>query len=249
MGPPTLKKIRTFCAVILLFLLIEGVQQAAAQRDQPLVYDSDGYRFLPFNLLGKDADRHPLGNDNPEIQHMCDKITNHNLMDEPGKGYIEVFVIDSAGKGLKDARIFVDDEYKGKTNSEGTLTISVNTGTHKVRVEAEGYPPREESVNVDLDLATMVMVEMNPESVTENILSDVVLVIVVLISLVFLLWVIFYVIREVREKSSSPRIPLIRRTQRTFCPFCRAKVQSNWIVCPHCGANLKEKRKDETQIY
>ncbi|MBU7027060.1 MAG: carboxypeptidase regulatory-like domain-containing protein [Theionarchaea archaeon] len=249
MGPMNLRKIGTFCVVVLLFLPIEGVQQAAARRDQPPVYDSDGYRFLPFKLFDTDADGHLFGDDIDGIQDICRKITDYKLMNESGKGYIEVFVIDSTGKGLKDARIFIDDEYKGMTDAEGKLTISTNTGTHKVRVEAEGYPSEEESVNVELDMTTMIMIEMNPESVTENILSDVVQVLVICISLIFFLGTILYVILKVKERSRLPRPPPIRLTQRSFCPFCRAKVQANWIVCPYCGANLEEKRKDETQIY
>ena len=234
--------------VVLLFLSIEGVHQAAAKRDQPLVYDSNGYRFLPFNLFDRDADGHLFADDIHRIQDIYNKVYNHKVMDA-GRGYIEVFVIDPTGKGLKDARIFIDDEYKGKTDAEGKLTISVDMGTHKVRVEAEGYPLEEESVNVELNLTTMIMVEMNPESVTENILSDVARVIVICISLIFFLGTILYVIRKVKEKSRFPRTPPIRLTQRSFCPSCRAKVQKNWIVCPYCGANLKEKQKDETQIY
>lgn len=249
MGSMNLRKIGTSCVVVLLFLSIEGVHQAAAKRDQLLVYDSNGYRFLPFNLFDRDADRHLFADDIDGIQDICRKITNYKLMDESGRGYIEVFVIDSTGKGLKDARIFIDDEYKGMTDAEGKLTISTNTGTHKVRVEAEGYPSEGESVNVELDTTTMVMVEMNPESVTENILSDVARVIVICISLIFFLGTILYVIRKVKKKSRLPRTPPIRLTQRSFCPSCRAKVQKNWIVCPYCGANLREKRKDETQIY
>lgn len=49
-------------------------------------------------------------------------------------------------------------------------------------------------------------------------------------------------------------IPKIQPTpiQAVYCPHCGNKIDRNWVSCPYCGYDLKDKTRtydDDTQIY
>ncbi len=213
--------------------------------------ESDIYGLvLPSNPLDKDGDEHFYPDDcddnDPEIhpgaQEMCDKKDNNcdGVIDEVCGGTLEIFVINSEGRALQEAQIFIDNIFQGKTDAEGRIFLDVGTHEYTVRVESYGYAPEERKVIIE-DMPTIVVVEMNPESILQGTLG-------ILISLVFSLIIIILVTAKLLRARRSP--PKKQPSVKLLCPLCRARVKPDWVVCPHCGADLTRKLfDDETRIY
>jgi hypothetical protein len=70
----------------------------------------------------------------------------------PTTGTIKAVVRDDAGNYLRDARVYLDGSYKGKTDSSGTLYIrDVGAGLHTVKASKPGYEEDSKAVTVRAD--------------------------------------------------------------------------------------------------
>jgi hypothetical protein len=85
--------------------------------------------------------------------------------------------------------------------------------------------------------------EMEPEGIPVSALG-------LLVSLVFCLLIIISVFVKLKSAKSTGSPPKFQ-SQMSLCPLCNAEVQEEWLVCPHCGADLTKKliHRDETRIY
>jgi hypothetical protein len=62
---------------------------------------------------------------------------------------INVIVKDESGKNVKDAKIYVDGAYEGKTNSNGVfIAKDIEPGTHTVRASKAGFEDAREEVSI-----------------------------------------------------------------------------------------------------
>ena len=216
--------------------------------------DSDIYGLtLPSSPLDTDGDGHLYPDDcndsDPEIhpgaQEPCDKKDNNcnGVIDEFCTATLEILVLNSQQREIEEARIFLDDAFQGKTNSEGKITLDVGALDYTVRVEAGGYSSQEKKVTVEKDMPTRVVFEMEPEGIPVSALG-------LLVSLVFCLLIIISVFVKLKSAKSTGSPPKFQ-SQMSLCPLCNAEVQEEWLVCPHCGADLTKKliHRDETRIY
>jgi hypothetical protein len=86
------------------------------------------------------------------VEIVCGRSTylNVTMSCREEEGTIKVYVKDDSGKKLKDAKIYLDGSYKGKTNSSGEYTIrDVEPGSHTVKATKSGYEDDSERVYVD----------------------------------------------------------------------------------------------------
>jgi len=86
------------------------------------------------------------------------------------KGSIKVIVKDDSGKKLKDAKVYLDGSYQGKTNSSGEYTIrDAEPGSHTVKATKSGYEDDSEKVTVSADKTKTVYLTLEGE---KNLWND-----------------------------------------------------------------------------
>lgn len=176
--------------------------------------------------------------------------------DESGQhsGMLEVFVLASKGKELPDAHVFINNTYKGKTDSEGKLIIKgLPAQEYTIRVEAEGYSSKEKTVTVEQGTTTVVVFEMGTTFVDLDFFETafgigvLILVLVGIPILFYFTLKLFITLKKKKGRTVKNRI--LKKPPVSYCPLCNAKIQEDWTVCPHCGATLTGAPDDKTQVY
>jgi beta propeller repeat protein len=203
----------------------------------PLDKDGDGYSY-PDDCDDNDPEIHPW------TEEVCDRKDNDcdGQIDELCRRAVEVFVIGSRGEGLQGASIFVNGAYKGKTDSEGKIIVKDLFIDYKytVSIEKEGYAPEEKSITVK-EGETVIVVEMGTGIGTAELLGFIMVGVFGVM--------LFMVVLKMRVTITKRKAPPAAHPLKQVCSLCKTPVQEDWAVCPHCGADLEEQMKDETQVY
>lgn len=188
-----------------------------------------------------------------EIPSLRDYLQDN---DESGQhsGTLEVFVLASKGKELPDAHVFINNTYKGKTDSEGKLIIKgLLAQEYIIRVEAEGYPSKEKTVTVEQGTTTVVVFEMGTMFVDLNFFETgfgigVLVLVLVGIPILFYFTLKFFIALK-KKKSRTVKGRTLKKPPVSYCLLCKTEIQEDWTVCPHCGATLTGTLDDKTQVY
>jgi len=116
--------------------------------------DGDGYS-LPEDCNDDDPKIYP------GAEETCGKDYNCDGRMTLCTGNLEIITSSKE----KEVKVYLDGVYKGKTNSEGVLSIFDLEADKKytVRVEKEGYHPEEKTVEVEKDTTTRVEIKMEKE--------------------------------------------------------------------------------------
>ncbi len=174
-------------------------------------------------------------------------------MQEPvHTGDLEVFVLHAKGKEMPDAHVFIDNIYRGKTDTDGKLIIKgLYPQKYTIRVEAEGYPSKEKIVNVEQGTTTVVVFEMGTTFIDIHFYETAFGLGVFILILVLVGILVYFVLKMYikLKKSRTVRGRTLKKPQVSYCPLCKSKIQDDWTVCPHCGATLTGTLDDKTHVY
>jgi hypothetical protein len=107
------------------------------------------------------------------VEIVCGKSSHLNvtMSCEPTKeGSIKVYVKDNSGNKLSGASVYLDNSYKGKTDSDGYLRVSnVSEGYYTVRASKSGYEDDSERIHVGAGKTETVYLYLEGEEKTGSV--------------------------------------------------------------------------------
>jgi len=123
--------------------------------------DIDGYSFT-FNSPGTHTIEAQVFDSNNAYSSPAKWTVT--VTESNGYGAIEIFVIDDFGNCLEDVSIYVDKEYKGKTNDSGKLIIDhLKAGDHILVASKSDYEEYDDNIFVEADETKFIAIILKEE--------------------------------------------------------------------------------------